>query len=110
MDEVLIWYEHEVETLRSRVKQQNVDILSLTQQIQTRYKMYSELEADFIALKTEYEKFKIECILYHRKDAESSSPPPLELWKSLSFSRVMRGESYSRARVSPRIQDVDETW
>lgn len=78
MNELLIYYEHEVETLRSRVRQQNADILGLTQQLTVRYQLYSDLEEELNRLKNEYEKFKAECIHRHQP-LHQDEPPYFEL-------------------------------
>jgi predicted nuclease with TOPRIM domain len=84
MDELLIYYELEVETLRARVNQQNAEILGLTNQLSVRYKLYSDLENEFNRFKDEYEQFKLERIYKHSRDEipEHSDPgnqPHLEL-------------------------------
>jgi hypothetical protein len=77
MNELVIYYEHEVETLRARVRQQNADILCLTQQLTVRYQLYSELEEELNRLKNEYETFKAECI--HRHQPADNEPSYFEL-------------------------------
>lgn len=77
MDQLIIYYEHEVQMLRSRVRQQNAEILGLTNQLSVRYRLYSELEEEHNRLKTEYEAFKADCI--HRHIPTDNEPPYLEL-------------------------------
>lgn len=62
VEELLIYYEHEVETLRARIRQQNVDISSLARQIEVRYQLYSSLEEEYNSLKKEYEQLKTDTI------------------------------------------------
>ena len=61
-DELLIYYEHEVQVLRSRISQQNNEIAMLSRHLQMRYELYASLESDYNAMKEEYEKMKLEYI------------------------------------------------
>ena len=59
---LLIYYEHEVQSLRSRIHQQNIELTGLSRQLQIRYELYSSLENDYNLLKEEYEKMKLDSI------------------------------------------------
>jgi predicted RNase H-like nuclease (RuvC/YqgF family) len=61
-EELLIYYEHEIQTLRSRIRQQNNEITNLSRHLQIRYELYSSLENDYNSMKEEYEKMKLEYI------------------------------------------------
>ena len=67
-EELLIYYEDEVHSLRSRIQQQNNEIAGLSRQLQIRYELYSSLETDYNLLKDEYEKMKLDSI---KKDLQS---------------------------------------
>lgn len=83
MEEILIYYEEEVRSLRERVKKQNLDLTTMYQQLELRYRLYANLEEEYNNLKEEYERFKTECSIYHtkrsKKDAAGQLPPELRL-------------------------------
>ena len=63
MEELMIYYEEETRQLRSRIEQQNREIVELYNQIGLRYRLYSSLEEDYNILKGEFELFKKDTIV-----------------------------------------------
>jgi chromosome segregation ATPase len=80
MEELLIYFEKEVYDLRRRVTQQNKEIISLTQQLEDRYRLYADLESEFNQLKEEYETYKTDFIKKNSKVVNNNNViPPFEL-------------------------------
>jgi hypothetical protein len=71
-EELLIYYEEEVRQLRTRVEQQNREILELYNQVGLRYRLYSSLEEDYNHIKEEYESFKKETLTNAAKDQRTN--------------------------------------